>query len=1234
MPAWVELEEEEEPVGFLDDDAGVAIFMDIFHRSVLPLVNAVMTRALTADSNSVSRSTPSDRIKTLGRERFLLWEVLKMEKARKRRAPLITKRTRLPPNPKTPLFPNAKTEAVRLKTFTQYKRVDRKVKPVDDVPSDGTVPEGDPDWKKKRMAEAEEKMRHGHHFDPYSLPRFSSIEPGSRLTEARLQEILERVSKTLTPKELELFTHILKNREQALAWDFTECGRIRSEVMPPQRIKTVPHKAWQTKHIPIPKPLIPKVIQLLKDRVLRGVIEESHAAYRNNWFLVQKKDGGLRLINDAQKMNGVTLRDAFSPPGAEEFSEEFGGCLFISLLDLFSGYDHVELDPLSRDMTTFSTPIGLFRMCTLPQGATNSVAQFMRAVVRMLYDLIPHKCRPFLDDICVKGPRYNYGGEEVEPGLRRYVVEHLVNIDAVLVNCELAGATVAPVKSQWIQEQAVLLGYLCTPEGRAPDQAKVIKVNEWRTCSTPRDIRSFVGLTGYYRIWIRDYGMLAAPLYALMKKDAEWEWTENQQTVMEILQRKITTAPILAVMVFDDPRYTDIFVMVDASLEGWGGVIEQTGPDEKRHPCRFESGVWNNAEKRYDATKRELRGLLNMLKRTRHYLYGTHFTIETDALVLKHQLNGAASDVPGALLMRWIAWILNFDFTVKHIPGSKNCVADALSRKPAGPSDLMEKDREQDIDDFVDAQIFAQSARASSRKAEKKPHLQGEWSKESHEIAAYLEEFVVPAEIAAKSPSKIRKWKASCYKYFVKHGNLWTRPNRKGALPRKVVDDPKLRRELWEKVHKASGHRGREATYDRITKYYYWRGMYAEVENWVRSCPDCQAFSPKRFEDEPEHSIPSPWPFAKWTLDIQNVASSAGARTKYFVVEARDDLTGYPEATIVTSTKSAPVAAFVRKQILLRWGWPMVVLVDGGSEFEGDLVALLENLGIKRVVISPYNSRANGLNERGHFSIASALAKLCKGKTVGWQKWLPYVLHADRTSVRESHGKTSFFLAHGFNPTSEFEVDHPSWRLMEWEAFEAYRSEEGMSDADLRAALLLERAKCLQASQFDRAIAADTVGEARKKWAEQRKKRFAHKLRPEVGKISVGDLVLVWDSLREIDMSSWRKLTYRWDGPYRVKNIGAKGTYVLETLDGVELEPTYSSRRVKKFFKYNGVWLEVDDDPLLDPDDPNPDHHTPALLSSDYIELPNLEEDFVDYPDEEANNEEKSKESNKEPLEV
>ena len=106
-----------------------------------------------------------------------------MEKVQKRRAPFVTKHTLLPPNLKTPLFPNAKTKAVCIKTFTQYKRINRKVKLVDNIPLDSTVPEGNPNQKKKKIGKAKEKMRYGYYFDPYSLPRFSSIKLGSRLTE-------------------------------------------------------------------------------------------------------------------------------------------------------------------------------------------------------------------------------------------------------------------------------------------------------------------------------------------------------------------------------------------------------------------------------------------------------------------------------------------------------------------------------------------------------------------------------------------------------------------------------------------------------------------------------------------------------------------------------------------------------------------------------------------------------------------------------------------------------------------------------------------------------------------------------------------------------------------------------------------------------------------------------------------------------------------------------------------
>lgn len=123
---------------------------------------------------------------------------------------------------------------------------------------------------------------------------------------------------------------------------------------------------------------------------------------------------------------------------------------------------------------------------------------------------------------------------------------------------------------------------------------------------------------------------------------------------MDKLRDMITQAPILAILVFHDGRYGMVFLIVDASLEGWGAVIEQVGLDDKRYLYRFESGIWSDAEKRYDATKRELRGLVYALRRFRRYLFGVHFTVETNALVLVHQLKGAVSDVPGALIMRWI----------------------------------------------------------------------------------------------------------------------------------------------------------------------------------------------------------------------------------------------------------------------------------------------------------------------------------------------------------------------------------------------------------------------------------------------------------------------------------------------------------------------------------------------------------------------------------------------------
>ena len=131
------------------------------------------------------------------------------------------------------------------------------------------------------------------------------------------------------------------------------------------------------------------------------------------------------MVHAAMNVNKVTVRDANLPPSVDEFSEEFAEMQMTTLIDYFSEYDHIKLDSRCCDLTAFMTPLGLLRQTTLPQGASNSVAQSVRIVVKIFADLIPTVCQPFLDSIGVKAPYLRYQDVEAISGVRRFVLEHI-----------------------------------------------------------------------------------------------------------------------------------------------------------------------------------------------------------------------------------------------------------------------------------------------------------------------------------------------------------------------------------------------------------------------------------------------------------------------------------------------------------------------------------------------------------------------------------------------------------------------------------------------------------------------------------------------------------------------------------------------------------------------------------------------------------------------------------------
>jgi hypothetical protein len=131
-------------------------------------------------------------------------------------------------------------------------------------------------------------------------------------------------------------------------------------------------------------------------------------------------------VNHAVKLNKMTIRDTNLPPAVDSFSEEFSGYTVISLINFFSGYDQIKLDIKSRNITAFITPIRFLRQTTLSQKATNSITQFVRIVTKILQKHIPHICLPFINNIEIKGLRIIYNDEETAPGIRKYMLEHII----------------------------------------------------------------------------------------------------------------------------------------------------------------------------------------------------------------------------------------------------------------------------------------------------------------------------------------------------------------------------------------------------------------------------------------------------------------------------------------------------------------------------------------------------------------------------------------------------------------------------------------------------------------------------------------------------------------------------------------------------------------------------------------------------------------------------------------
>ena len=274
------------------------------------------------------------------------------------------------------IFPNQIEDGETIECSLQadtfvYKPVDRKVKPVPGIfPEDARVIRKFPEDPLKSLPSL-----------PVKPPKFI---PTEKITKDRLKEIETNKDGFLSPEEEKLLIHMLVLNEKAIAFEEGERGTFHEDYFSPYKIPVVEHIPWAFKNIPIPPGIRDKVIKLLKEKIDAGVYEPSHASYRARWFCVLKKNGSLHIVHDLQPLNGVTIWEAGVPPILDEFVESFTGRVIFSVLDMYWGFHARVLDPASRDLTSFMTPLGLLRITTLPMGFTNSPAEFQACMIFIL----------------------------------------------------------------------------------------------------------------------------------------------------------------------------------------------------------------------------------------------------------------------------------------------------------------------------------------------------------------------------------------------------------------------------------------------------------------------------------------------------------------------------------------------------------------------------------------------------------------------------------------------------------------------------------------------------------------------------------------------------------------------------------------------------------------------------------------------------------------------------------
>jgi hypothetical protein len=493
------------------------------------------------------------------------------------------------------------------------------------------------------------------------------------------------------------------------------------------------------------------------------------------------------------------------------------------------------------------------------------------------------------------------------------------------------------------------------------DPAKVQAVRDWPHPRTTRAVRGFISLAGYYRKFVQNYDVIAAPLTALLNKDG-FSLLEAAEAVFAALKDAETSAPVLAM-----PEIAKVFIVeCDASTYGFDAVLLQEG-----HPIAFFSRLVAPRHHALAAYERELIGLVQVVRHWRPYLWGRRFIVKTDHYSLKYLLDQRLATIPQH---HWVGKLLGFDFTVEYRSDAANIVVDALSRWATATAVLLAISAPQF--DFIGRLRQTQATDPS--------------------LVTILDEI--------RASTRTVPW-AVRDGMVVFEVRLFIRPS------------SPLLQEIITAIHEDS-HEGVHHTLHRIRRDFHFPTMHRLVQDFVRSCATCQRYKSKHLH--PAGLLqPLPVPSIVWAnIAMDIVEALPRVHGKTIILSVVDRFSKYAHFIPLAHPYTAEsVAQAFYTDIVGLHGIPQFIVSDRDPVFTSTFWSELMRLsGTKLLMSSAFHPQTDGQTEAANRVIIMYLRCFTGDRPRQWLRWLPWAEYTYNTAYQSSLQETPFQVVYDREP--------------------------------------------------------------------------------------------------------------------------------------------------------------------------------------------------------------------------